>query len=123
MKKRMLLLFALVFPLAAQADYIDVIGSKMTGACTMEKYLQIVRDFNEQWAKPYGYRAEILMPQQSEDVHTFYWVGRIANAQAFGKGLDAWNAAQSDPNSVPAKLTARFRECVVNQSRAGFMTY
>lgn len=121
--KKLMLLFALMFPLAAQADYIDVIAWKMTGKCTMEKYLQIVKDFNEQWAKPYGYRAEILAPQQSQDVHTFYWVGRIADAQAFGKGLDAWNAAQSDPNSLPSKLIARFSECVVNESRAGFKTY
>lgn len=121
--KKLMLLCALMFPFASQADYIDVIAGKMTGACTMAKYKQIVKDFNEQWAKPYGYKAEILIPQQSQDVHTFYWVGRIASAEAFGKGLDAWNAAQSDPNSLPSKLAARFRECMVNQSRAGFMTY
>ena len=89
----------------------------------MSKYLQAVGDFNEQWAKSFGYKVEILVPQQSQDFHTFYWVGRIAYAESFGKGLDAWNAAQSDPNSLPSKLMARFRECTVNQSRAGFMTY
>jgi hypothetical protein len=39
-----------------------------------------------------------------------------------GKGLDAWMSAQSDPNSGPAMLMARFRECVTNQSRAGYIT-
>ena len=121
--KKLMLLFVLAFPMAAQADYLDVIGGKMTGACSMAKYLQIVKDFNEQWGKSYGYKVEILIPQHSEDVHTFYWVGRVANAESFGKGLDAWNAAQSDPNSLPSKLMARFRECTVNQSRASFMTY
>lgn len=121
--KKLMLAFALMFPLASQADYVDVIAGKMTGACSMAKYLQIVRDFNEQWAAPYGYKVEILIPQQSQDVQTFFWVGRIANAEAFGKGLDAWTAAQSDPNSLPAKLMARLRECTVNQSRAGFLTY
>jgi len=121
--KKLMWLFVLAFPMAAQADYLDVIAGKMTGACSLEKYLAIVKDFNEQWGKSRGYTVEILLPQQSQDVHTFYWVGRIANAEAFGKGLDAWNAAQSDPNSLPSKLIARFRECTVNQSRAGFMTY
>ena len=121
--KKLMLLFVLAFPMASQADYLDVIAGKMTGACSLDKYLAIVKDFNEQWGKGHGYKVEILLPQQSQDVHTFYWVGRIANAEAFGKGLDAWNAAQSDPSSTPSKLMARFRECTTNQSRAGFMTY
>lgn len=121
--KKLIALFVLAFPMAAQADYVDVIASKMTGACSMAKYLQIVKDFNEQWGKSHNYTVEILVPQQSADVHTFYWVGRTANAQAFGKGLDEWNAAQADPNSGPAKLMARFRECTTSSSRAGFMTY
>ena len=109
--------------MAAQADYVDVIASKMTGACSMAKYLQIVKDFNEQWGKAHNYRVEILVPQQSADIHTFYWVGRAANAEAFGKGLDEWNAAQADANSAPAKLMARFRECTSISSRAGYATY
>ena len=100
--KKLIALFVLAFPMAAQADYVDVIASKMTGACTMAKYLQIVKDFNEQWGKSHNYRVEILVPQQSADVQTFYWVGRAANAEAFGKGLDEWNAAQADANSGPA---------------------
>jgi hypothetical protein len=121
--KKLLLLSVLALPMAAQADYVDVIGSRMTGACSMTKYLQIVKDFNEQWGVPRGYKVEILMPQQSEDVTTFYWVGRISSAEAFGKGLDAWSAAQSDPESLPSKLMARFRECATNVSRAGYRTY
>jgi hypothetical protein len=121
--KKLIALFVLAFPMASQADYLDVIASKMTGACSMAKYLQIVKDFNEQWGKSHNYRVEILVPQQSADVQTFYWVGRAANAEAFGKGLDEWNAAQADANSGPAKLMARFRECTSSSSRAGFMTY
>jgi len=121
--KKLMLALALMFPLASQADYVDVIAFKMTGACSMAKYLQIVKDFNEQWAATYGYKVQILVPQQSQDVQTLYWVGRIANAEAFGKGLDAWTAAQSDANSLPAKLMARLRECSVNQGRAGYLTY
>jgi len=121
--KKLMLLLVLAFPMASQADYVDVIGMKMTGACSTAKYLQIVQDFRDQWANSRGYKVEILMPQQSADVTTFYWVGRISNAEAFGKGLDTWAAAQSDPDSVPSKLVARFRECVTNVSRAGYKTY
>jgi hypothetical protein len=121
--KKLIALCLLAFPMASQADYVDVIAGKMNPGCSMSKYLQIVKDFNEQWAKPYGYKAEVLMPLQSQDVGTFYWVGRVANAEAFGKGLDAWTAAQADPNSLPAKLMARFRECTTNVSRAGFASY
>ncbi len=121
--KKLMLLFVLALPMAAQADYVDVIGSKMTGACTMAKYLQIVKDFNEQWAKSYGYKAKILIPQQSANVSMFYWVGRISNAEAFGRGLDAWSAAQSDPDSLPSKLTARLRECATIETRSGYKTY
>jgi len=89
----------------------------------MQKYLQIVKDFNEQWAAARGYKVEILVPMQSRDLATIYWVGRSPNAEAFGKGLDAWTAAQSDPESAPAKLMARFRECTTSESRAAYKTY
>lgn len=115
------LLFAL--PSVASADYVDVIAAKLNTGCSMAKYLQIVKDFNETWAKDYGYRAEVLFPLQSRDLTTIYWLGRISNASAFGKGFDAWNAAQADANSVPARLAARFRECSTNESRAGYLSY
>jgi hypothetical protein len=120
--RKLMWLFVLAFPMAAQADYLDVIGFKMNPGCTMGKYLQIVQDFRDQWANARGYKVEILVPAQSSEVGTYYWVGRISDAEAFGKGLDAWMSAQSDPNSGPAMLMARFRECVTNQSRAGYFT-
>jgi hypothetical protein len=120
--KKLMLLFVLAFPMAAQADFLDIISVKLNAGCTMDKYLQIVQDFRVQWADARGYKVEILFPAQSRDVNTFYWVGRMANAEGFGKGLDAWTAAQADPNSGPAKLMARFRECSSSESRAGYFT-
>jgi hypothetical protein len=120
--KKLMLLLVLAFPMAAQADYLDIIGSKLNPGCTMDKYLQIVQDFRDQWANARGYKVEILFPAQSRDLGTFFWVGRISSAEAFGKGLDAWTTAQSDPNSGPAKLMARFRECTTSESRAGYFT-
>ena len=120
--KKLLLLFALALPMAAHAEYVDVIAGKLNPGCTMDKYLQIVQDFRDQWVKDRGYTVEILVPAQSRDLGTFFWVGRISNAEAFGKGLDAWVTAQSDPNSAAAKLAARFRECMTSESRAGYFT-
>ena len=121
--KKLIALVVLAFPTLAFADYVDVIAGKLNPGCSMSTYLQVVKDFNEQWGKDYGYKAEVLVPLQSRDLATFYWVGRVANAAAFGKGLDAWSAAQADANSTPAKLMARFRACTTNESRAGFASY
>jgi hypothetical protein len=120
--KKLIALMLLALPIASHADFLDVIAWKLKDGCSMPKYLQIVKDFNEQWAKDYGYKVEVLAPVQSRDVATFFWVGRVANGAAFGKGLDAWNAAQSDANSLPSKLMERFRECATNESRAGYIT-
>lgn len=120
--RRLLLLFVLAFPMASQADYLDVIAFKMNPGCTTAKYLQIVQDFRTEWADARGYKVEILFPAQSRDIGTYFWVGRIATAEAFGKGFDAWTAAQADPNSGPAKLMARFRECTTSESRSGYFT-
>jgi len=120
--KKLMMLFVLAFPMASHADYLDIIAWKLNAGCTMDKYLQIVQDFRVQWADARGYKVEILVPAQSRDLGTFFWVGRSPNVEAFGKGLDAWTTAQSDPNSGPAKLMARFRECSTSESRAGFFT-
>ena len=120
--KNLMVLFVMAFPMTSYADYLDVIAGKLNPGCTMDTYLQIVQDFRGQWADARGYKVEILVPAQSRDLATFYWVGRISNAEAFGKGLDAWVSAQSDPNSAPAKLMARFRACTTSESRAGYFT-
>jgi hypothetical protein len=57
--KKLIALFVLAFPMAASADYIDVIAGQLKPGCSMSKYLQIVKDFNEQWAKDYGYKAGV----------------------------------------------------------------
>jgi hypothetical protein len=121
--KTLVALVALASPLASHADYVDVIAGKLNPGCTMSEYLQVVSDFNEQWAKDYGYKAEVLVPLQSRDMSTIYWVGRIKSAEAFGKGLDAWRAAQADPNSTAAQLMARLRQCTTTESRGGFASY
>jgi hypothetical protein len=83
---------------------------------------QIVTPSCSRWKRGETKKGPTFVPAQSSEVGMYYWVGRISNAEAFGKGLDAWMSAQSDPNSGPAMVMARFRECVTNQSRAGYIT-
>ncbi len=74
--------------------------------------------------KDYGYEAELAVPLQSNDLASVFWVGRTANAEAFGKAWDAWRDAQSDPASLAAKLEARFQACgQMIQARRSYDVY
>ena len=85
--------------------------------------MEIVRDFNSQWGVSNGYKAEVLAPIQSHNLVSMYWLGRTKDAATFGKAWDVWRNALGDPNSVPAKLWARFAACETNLSRRGYDSY
>ena len=40
-----------------------------------------------------------------------------------GRGLDEWNQGLNDPNSLSAKLMARFAECTTIISRSSYASY
>jgi hypothetical protein len=81
-------------------------------------------DHMEQWGVNYGYVAELAVPLQSNDLVSIFWVGRSANAEAFGKAWDAWRDAQADPTSAAAKLQARFNACgEFNEARRSYDVY
>jgi hypothetical protein len=117
-------LFAVAaFASTAAAEHDDVIVVKVHENCSLQDYVKIKDDFNATWAKEHGYQAEVSVPLQATELTTVFWVGRSANAAAFGKAWDAWRDAQSDPKSTAAKLQARFDECSTNISRSGFDVY
>jgi hypothetical protein len=120
--KRLLAAMLLILPVTSMADYLDVIEVKLNEGCTFSSYLAITKDFNE-WGKANGYHAEVLRPVQRANLDTFIWVGRSANAAAFGKAWDTWRDALANADSVPAKLWARFSACSTNIKRSGFDTY
>lgn len=108
---------------AAQADHLDVISFTLKDGCSLGQYLEIVDDFNE-WGKAYGYQTEIAVPSFSDNLETIYWLGRSANAEAFGKAHDDWEGAQTDADSVPARLMQRFGECGDgNDTRRAYRTF
>jgi hypothetical protein len=121
--KKLLLIAALLLPGPAMANSLDVITSKLKAGCTFQTYLGITRDFNETWGKANGYTAEVLLPVHSPDSSMVVWVGNTASAQAFGKAWDTWRNALANPNSVEAKLQARFDACSTQISRASYDSY
>ena len=120
--KRLLAAILLIMPMTSMADYLDVIEVKLKDGCSFSNYVAIAKDFNV-WGKANGYTAEVLMPLQRSTLDTVFWVGRTANAAAFGKAWDSWRDALSNPDSTPAKLWARFGACSTNVSRSGYDTY
>lgn len=120
--KKMIVAFLLLMPLQAFAEHMDVIEFRLKENCSFSQYMQIVAEFNE-WGKEYDYQTQIASPIQNENLVSMYWLGVSANAEAFGKAWDAWRDAQSDPNSVAAKLQARFSACEENLSRHGYDLY
>ncbi len=121
--KRILMTVLLLCPVAVSADHIDVIEAEMNEGCSVQKYLAIVKDFNEQWGNNNGYRAEILFPVQSHNMTSFFWVGRSESAAAFGAAYDTWMTGLGDADSLPSKLMARFGECSTTLSRRGYLAY
>jgi hypothetical protein len=122
MKRRLAIMLFSLAPTLALADHIDVIEFKLNAGCSFDKYMAIVKDFNE-WGAKNGYRAEILTPIQSNHLASLYWAGRSKDAATFGKAWDTWRNAQADPNSVESKLWARFQACETNLSRQGYDSY
>jgi hypothetical protein len=122
---RMLLvaITALLAPIFASAEHLDVIQTKVKEGCTLETYVAIKNDFNTQWGKSHGYVAELASPVASNDLTSVYWIGRTANAEVFGKAWDTWRNELSDPKSVASKLNERFQKCTTEESRRSYDTY
>ena len=121
--KRLIFAFVLLCPIGAFADHIDVIEFTLNEGCSMPKYLAIKDDFNEQWGAKNGYRSEVLVPIQSNNLTSLFWIGRSDNAATYGKAWDQWRDDLEDPDSVASKLWARFLECSTNIGRRGYDVY
>ncbi len=121
--RRLLMLAILVVPVYASAEYLDVIQVKLKEKCSPATYVAIKNDFNEQWGKSHGYRAEIAQPVQSNDLASVFWIGHCASAESFGKAWDTWRTELSDSKSVAGKLNERFEKCSTNASRNGYDLY
>jgi hypothetical protein len=123
MKKYLFLALALATSsTAANAEHWDIIGFKLNDGCSINKYLEIKEDFNE-WGAAYGYQASIIVPLQSDDLESFWWIGKSESAAAFGAAWGAWRNDLANPESTPARLNARLAECSTNFSREGYEVF
>ena len=120
---RLLTITLLLMPICARAEFLDVIPGKLKEKCTLAKYVEIKNDFNEQWGKSHGYRAEVASPVQSNDLATIFWIGHATSAEAFGRAWDTWRTELSNSKSVAAKLNERLEKCVENTGRSGYDTF
>lgn len=121
--KKTIFALALLAPMAASAEYMDVIEVQLNEGCSFNQYMDIVSDFNSDWAEDMGYKARVAMPLQNSNLVSLYWLGTTKDAATFGKVWDAWRDGQSDSKSKPAKLWDRFQDCSVNVSRQGYDVY
>ncbi len=121
--KKILAAILLTLPLAAAADHLDVIEVKLNADCSVDTYLQIAKDFNSNWAAGHDYRSEVLVPIQSHNLESLFWVGRSKTTEGFGKAWDSWVRDLRNPDSVAAGLWARFGKCGTNVSRRGYDSY
>ena len=119
----LLTIAALLAPIWASAQHIDVIQFKLKEGCTLANYVTLKNDFNGQWGKSHGYIAEIASPLASNDLGSLYWIGRTANAEAFGKAWDIWRNELTDPTSVASKLEERFEKCSIDEARRSYDIY
>jgi len=120
--RRLVTALLLLVPVCASAEHLDVIQGKLKEKCTLAKYVEMKDDFNEQWGKSHGYRAEVASPVQSNDLTSVFWIGHTSSAEAFGKAWDTWRTEISNPKSVAGKLNERFEKCVDNTMRTGYDT-
>ena len=121
--KKFLCVILLALPISAFAGHVDVIEGQLKETCSWSDYLEIVADFNTQWGKNNGYKVEVLAPIQSNNLTSIYWLGRSANAAAFGKAYDQWSKDLGDPASKASKLWARFQGCSTNLGRRSYTSY
>ena len=118
--KRILVILLFALPVSAAADHLDVIEFQLKEGCSFEQYMAIAKDFNSQWGAQNGYKAEVLVPIQSHNLESMYWVGRSQDTAAFGKAWDTWRDELTVPNSVASQLWARFLACSTNLARRGY---
>ncbi len=109
--KKILAVLILLLPTSLLADHLDVIPVTLQEDCSLGTYLAIAKDFNEQWGKENGYIAEVAVPIQSDTLDRMFWLGRSANAAAFGAAYDKWIAESADPNTTAGKLWRRLQDC------------
>ena len=111
----------LAAPLAASAQYIDAISSKLVGGCTLDQYLDVVEQFRGVMKSGgYSYTVEIMQPLTGE-LGVIWWVGRTKDLATYGTEYTRWEKALSTAGSPEAKVNTKLTACAENVSRQGLL--
>lgn len=106
-------------PLAASAQYIDAISTKLVGGCTLEQYLAVVDEFRGvMTSEGYKYTVEIAQPLTGE-LGVLWWVGRTPDLATYGAEYSRWEAAIAKGGTPEAKISEKLTQCSENQTRQG----
>jgi hypothetical protein len=123
-RSTLLVCVTLLAPLAAHADYLDVITTKLNASCTLDKYRGVVDEFRGVMkSQNYKYTVEVAVPFVGSDLSLVYWVGRTPDKATFGQENDRWDAAVAKPDTPEAKVNAKIAACGVNVARTGSTTF
>ena len=109
-------------PIAATAQYLDVIGNGLNDGCSLEKYLGVVEDFRGVMkSQGYSYTVEIAQPHTGDNLNTIWWIGRVKDLATFGEEYSRWEKALTDSGSPESKVNAKLNDCASNISRNGML--
>jgi hypothetical protein len=109
----------LAAPLAAQAQYIDAISTKLTAECTLAQYLAVVEEFRGvMTSEGYKYTVEIAQPL-SGDLGVLWWVGRTPDLATYGTEYSRWEAAIAQGGTPEAAISEKLNKCSENLTRQG----
>lgn len=113
----------LVSPLAARADYVDVITNKLLPGCSLGQYLGLVDEFRALMkAQKYNYRVETIVPFSGPALNEIYWVGRTANLAEFGQESERWEIAVAKPGTPENAWNTKSLACSETLRRTGGIT-
>lgn len=118
----MLAIVLLFVPLAASAQYLDVIGNELKEDCSLDEYLKVVEAFRGVMkAEGYSYTVEIAQPHSSENLSTIWWIGRTKDLVTYASDYTKWEMALAKPGSRESKVNDKLNDCSKNISRSGML--
>jgi hypothetical protein len=107
----------------SHADYLDVITTRLTPDCPLEKYMDVVEEFRGVITQQgYKYRVEIAVPFTNDELDVVYWLGREPDFATLGAENDRWEAAIAKGGTPEAGMSEKLNACGVNVSRSGHRT-
>ena len=119
----LLAMFMVLGAQVARADYLDVITTRLTPTCPLDKYMSVVNEFRGVIERlGYQYRVEISVPLMNSELDVVYWIGREPDLTTFGAETDRWESEVAKGGTPEATIDRKLDACGENVSRSGHQT-